>query len=177
MMTQQTTVGSYRVMVRMACGGAALVAVARSRAEAVTIAGRFQQAALRAEPNPALRGPVTLQVWRGGTLDGRWRELPAAEGGVSLPLPARRSGRGRKSKDREATGGRLRSGERVKAVLQKKRTRKGGWLARVATGQLVGPITNSSEMPGSAEPGQVVELRIGAVRDDGSRIQFHWPAG
>ncbi len=39
---------------------------------------------------------------------------------------------------------------------------------------IVGPITNSAEVPNSAKPGQVVMLRIGAISHQTGKVQFCW---
>jgi len=74
----------------------------------------------------------------------------------------------------ESRPGLPKSGTAIPCVLLAEKTRKGGWRAKLVNRALAGPITNSADMPQSARPGQVVELRVGAVSHDGTRIQFHW---
>jgi hypothetical protein len=67
-----------------------------------------------------------------------------------------------------------RAGDNVECVLLAEKTRKGGWKAKLMKRGTEGPITNTEDVPKSAKPGQAVTLRLGAISQDGKRIQFHW---
>ncbi len=53
------------------------------------------------------------------------------------------------------------SGSRVRAVLRKKRTKKGGWLARTADDRKSLPVVNSRDVPAAAAPEQEYEFIFG----------------
>jgi hypothetical protein len=168
------TTAAYRVVVRLSGGGLALVSLARTLAQASAIARRFRNAA-QDPPGPryvqvgaARRRLVAVltQEWVGGAADGRWRPIGDARGGFSFAFPV-----GEASERRAAQP---QSGDLVECVLLDRKTRKGGWLARLADRPLEGPITNPAEVPSAARAGQRVVLRIGAIRRDGGRVQFHW---
>jgi hypothetical protein len=54
------------------------------------------------------------------------------------------------------------------------KTRKKGWKAKVVGRDLVGPVTNTKDIPESATAGQKVSLRVGAISSGGKHIQFDW---
>lgn len=167
-------IADYRVMVRLSDGGVALVSLARTLAEAVSVARQFRDAAQLNGPGAGVTGggrrhrilAVFTEGWFGGTLAGRWKPV----------LPPR--GFLHRFEQRGERGGSARphSGQLVACVLLAEKTRKGGWRAQLVGGSACGPITNSSAVPAAAEPGQCVELRIGAIAEDGRRVQFDWPA-
>lgn len=66
--------------------------------------------------------------------------------------------------------------ERVKAILKGK-NKKGNWEAVLEwhDRKIEGTITNSSAVPTEAQPGQEVDLIVGAV--SGQRVNFRWPTG
>ena len=70
-----------------------------------------------------------------------------------------------------------RTGDEVQCIFLPEKTRKGGWKAKLLQRGTEGPITNTSDVPESAKPGQMVTLRVGAISQDGKRIQFHWHEG
>jgi hypothetical protein len=69
------------------------------------------------------------------------------------------------------------TGDKVECVLLDGKTRKGGWRAKLLKCGAEGPITNTADVPKSAEPGQMVTLRVGTITHDGKRVQFHWHIG
>ena len=62
----------------------------------------------------------------------------------------------------------------MQCVLLGEKTRKDGWQAKLLQRGIEGPITNTAEVSKSAKAGQTVALRVGAISQDGKRIQFHW---
>ena len=68
----------------------------------------------------------------------------------------------------------FKSGEFCTAVLLDRKSRKGGWFATIPNTTIEGPITNTEDVPAGLQPGATVELKIGAIDKDGSRIQFTW---
>jgi hypothetical protein len=105
---------------------------------------------------------VLVQTW-----EGRWQRLDPDQGGYFHFFPAC---------DASESRSKLRTGAVVHCHLLRQKTRRGGWRARLADAGLEGPVTNSADVPKTACPGQTVLLRIGAIRADHTRIQFHWIA-
>jgi hypothetical protein len=163
----------YRVMARCRDGLAALVSLAASPKQAISLAEQFRDLVIarRASPRRGQEGiaAVYLEAWAGTATEGRWEHFGPRRGGFCHVF---RNGRNGHEESRRP--GLPKSGEAVQCVLLEERTRKGGWRARLAKRDLAGPVTNSAEVPPSARPGQVVELRVGAVSEDGTHIQFHW---
>jgi hypothetical protein len=107
---------------------------------------------------------VAVEKWIGTPTHGRWKCLSRQAGGFIYAFAAPAS-----------NGRRLpKSGDRVECVLLAEKTRKGGWKAKLVERNLVGPVTNTAEVPGSAAAGQRVCLRVGAISAGGQRIQFDW---
>jgi hypothetical protein len=185
---------NFRVVARLRDGSLALVSLARTRWQAVTIAGQFRRAVdcrrrqssggngrprrlrgrgrgfcfdgwqpLREAQLPAFNvAAVLVQTW-----EGRWQRLDPDQGGYFHSFPLRDTSESRST---------LRTGAIVRCHLLQRRTRRGGWRARLAEERLEGPVTNWAEIPTSAHAGQAVELRIGTISADRRRIQFHWVA-
>jgi len=112
---------------------------------------------------------IYLEAWAGTATEGRWEHFSPRRGGFCHVF--RNSRNGRRDSGRP---GLPKSGIVIRCVLLAERTRKGGWRAKLVNRGLAGPITNSVDIPQSARPGQVVELRVGAMSNDGTHIQFHW---
>lgn len=66
-----------------------------------------------------------------------------------------------------------RPGSRVRAVLLEERTKKGGWKARTADGQLSGHISNSTSVPTDRKSGDEVELVVTSAKP--TEAIFRWP--
>jgi hypothetical protein len=157
-------------------GAAGLVSLAESRSQAVALAARFRDNVLalrtgQAQPRRETEGlkSVYVEEWIGTLTSGRWVRLGPGRGGFFHGFSTRR---GIRRAETPSIG--PRSGARVACVLLEKRTRKGGWKARVLDRGLSGPVTNSADVPDSARPGQTVTLRVGAVDEMATRIQFQW---
>ena len=69
----------------------------------------------------------------------------------------------------------LRTGSLMECQLLEKRTRKGGWFAKIVGQPLNGPITNWQELPSSAQPGQTITLKVCGVRRDTGFVQLAYP--
>ena len=167
----------YRVMARCRDGSIALISLATSPRRAIRLAEQFRDMVLARQAAPG-RGQrqgrdgiasIYLETWAGTTAEGRWEHFGPRRGGFCHVF--RNSTNGRRPESRP---GLPKSGTAIPCVLLAEKTRKGGWRAKLVNRALAGPITNSADMPQSARPGQVVELRVGAVSHDGTRIQFHW---
>ena len=167
----------YRVMARYRNGSIALISLATSPRHAIRLAEHFRDMVL-ARQATAGRGQrqspdgiasIYLEAWTGTSTEGRWEHFGPRRGGFCHVF--RNSTNGRRLESRP---GLPKSGTTIPCVLLAQRTRKGGWRAKLVDRELAGPITNSADMPPSARPGQVVELRVGAISHDATRIQFHY---
>ena len=161
------TPAHYRVMALHGDQGLGLVTLAENLRQAANLAKAF------CDQNDGLNrdGIIVVHVeeWLGTLTEGRWERVSVGRGGFSRRL--RQSGPRNHDSPRSALP---RSGDMVPCILLPEKTRKGGWKARLCQRELVGPITNSADLPGSAKPGQRVMLRAGAVCQDGKLIQFQW---
>lgn len=63
--------------------------------------------------------------------------------------------------------------DRVRAILLAEKTNKGGWKARLQSHDLSGPIVNTTDVPATAQPGQVVELQVNSCT--ARAVAFRWP--
>ncbi len=167
----------YRVMARRRDGQVALVTLAWGRQEAVRLAEQYRDrliAHLASLPDHGMRSrdgvaSIYLEVWCGTAEDGRWQHCGPRSGGFCHVF--RRPASGRNETPR---AGLPKSGAAIECVLLAQRTRKGGWRASLVHRPLAGPVTNSADVPTSAQAGQIVTLRVGAVGGDGDHIQFTW---
>ena len=173
----QVSPANYRVMARCRNGSIALVSLAGSPKQAVSVAEQFRNLVI-AQQSTAGRiagrsqdgiAAIYLEAWVGTATAGRWEHFGPRRGGFCHVFRNSWNGPGKSRRP-----GLPKSGTAIPCVLLAEKTRKGGWRARLSDRELAGPITNSADVPESAKPGQVVELRVGAISDDGSRIQFHW---
>ena len=162
----------FRVVARRRNGVKCLVSLATYREEAVELAENFRDVATthcepptrgKAQKRDALAA-VIVEEWVGTPTVGRWKYLDPQKGGFCHVFPTS-PGNGRF---------RLKSGERVDCVLLPEKTRKKGWKAKVVGRDLVGPITNTKDIPKSVSVGQKVSLRVGAISTGGKHIQFDW---
>ena len=166
------TPARFRVMARCRNGVKCLVSLTAYREDAVELAERFRDVATartetRAHGKKHERDGLTaivVEEWIGTPTVGRWKYLDPQNGGFCHVLRAF-PGNGRF---------RLKSGERVDCVLLPEKTRKGGWKAKVVGRDLIGPVTNTKDIPRSATAGQQVSLRVGAISLRGKHIQFDW---
>ena len=166
------TPARFRVMARCRNGVRCLVSLATYREDAVELAERFRDVAITRTETPA-RGKkqerdglaaIVVEEWVGTPTLGRWKYLDPQNGGFCHVFRAF-PGNGRFH---------LKSGERVDCVLLPDKTRKGGWKAKVVGRDLIGPVTNTKDIPKSATAGQQVSLRVGAISIRGKHIQFDW---
>ncbi|MCS7016842.1 MAG: hypothetical protein NZM42_12080, partial [Gemmatales bacterium] len=65
-----------------------------------------------------------------------------------------------------------RTGQEVKAVLLAKRTKKGGWKARIVNSSLEGPIVNSNEVPADKKPGEEIAVVIQSISGREARFRY-----
>jgi len=172
----QARASDYRVMARCHGGAIALISLARNPRQAISLAEQFRDLVIahRATVGRPRRqcqdgiAAIYLEAWAGTATDGRWEHFGPRRGGFCHVF--RKMNRDRKESGRPG----LKSGTAIPCVLLAERTRKGGWRAKLVNRQLSGPITNWTDVPQAATPGQVVELRVGAISNDGTHIQFHW---
>lgn len=67
------------------------------------------------------------------------------------------------------------AGERVECELLPEKTKKGGWMAKLVTHAIKGPIVNTGDVPPDKKPGDRVTLIVHSVSADGRQVQFRWP--
>ena len=160
----------YRVTAWRPRHGQALVTLAENLRQAVNRAQAFCDKIAGAP-----RGIVSVRVeeWVGTLTVGQWRPVSLRCGGFSHRFAKPRKGGPSASGD---DCGRLlpKTGDRVECRLLSEKTRKGGWRASLLERPIEGPVTNTREVSTSAKAGQTVVLRVGAISQDGKRIQFHW---
>lgn len=68
----------------------------------------------------------------------------------------------------------IHSGSIVRCELLSKRTRKGGWFAKVISHDVCGPITNSQMMPQHLIAGDCVSLRVCGVKVETGFVQLSY---
>ena len=113
----------------------------------------------------------------------KWRNrrvLPTPHGVVRLAVLKQNGSRLNKQKKRnrpkDISKPKLKTdakaGDRVKARLLEKKTRKGGWIAKHLESELQGPIHDTENVPGNAEAGQDVELTVASVNL--KEMAFRW---
>jgi len=163
----------YRVTAYDGGQAAALVTLAPTLGQAVARAREFCDSVIASREGPG-NGAVSVRVeeWMGTSTEGRWRPVNPSRGGFWQRINAIRRVNG----DHRSTL-QPRAGDAVEGVLLGEKTRKGGWRAQLLGSGAEGPITNTADVPGSATPGQKVTLRVGAISQDGQRIQFQWQNG
>jgi hypothetical protein len=160
----------FRVMADNGGQSRALVTLAATFGQAVARARRFCDSTT-ASPEGPRNGAIAVRVeeWVGTATEGRWRPVCPSQGGFQQRINGIRRGNG----DHRGTA-RTNTGDTVEALLVAEKTRKGGWRAQLLGSEAHGPITNTADVPESALPGQTVSLRVGAISQDGRRIQFQW---
>lgn len=112
---------------------------------------------------------VRVEEWVGTLTEGEWKPVSLWHGGFSYRFTTRNPRNGD-----HRNPSLPRTGDKIECVLLGEKTRKGGWKAKLLKRGTEGPITNTEDVPKSAKPGQTVTLRLGAISQDGKRIQFHW---
>lgn len=171
----------FRVVAERSDGSRALVSLASTRVAAVWMASRIRDTVSARRPEKDIVA-ICVEHWLGTATNGHWAYLGPGEGGFYHGFRYCQSGNGvarRRRKRRPDPRRDLslpRSGDHAECTLLAKKTRKGGWMAKLVKRDLAGPLTNWAEIPESAKPGQSVTLRIGAIDDEGTRIQFDWLA-
>ncbi len=177
----------YRVMACDRDGLVTLISLTPTLPDAITLAEAFcgeesrrrQQADF--QPRPGDARTVYLEDWRGGPQQGCWEYLGPRDGGFFQRLgePYRRRPARRPARKTDNLNGRKslpNAGDLADCLLLDEQTRKGGWKARLAAGQLSGPIINGKELPETCQGGQMVRLVVAATSSDGKTIQFRWPS-
>ena len=160
----------FRVMAHHRDHSLSLVTLAENGRQAVNLAREFCDRIATASNEIVL---VRVEEWVGTLTEGEWAPVSLWHGGFShrFATPLRK----RNARNGDQPNSSLpRTGDHVECVLLTEKTRKGGWKAKLRQRGPEGPITNSGDMPKSAKPGQVISLRVGAISDDGKRVQFHW---
>lgn len=162
----------FRVMVAQAGGAVALYrampTLRAARRIAQTACDRHQ-ARLALEPRAVMAEPtrprrVYVEQWIGSAIEGKWKPVAISMGGFS-----------RRFEDRRPTSGKRRrkTGELVECVLLEKKTRRGGWRARIAGKSHAGPVTGDPQA--GVSPGDTVRLRICSLSGRTGAAQFAWP--
>jgi hypothetical protein len=176
----QLAPAGFRVIARRKDRSEALVTLAATLRQAVTLAMRFRDAEIafrtrRGSNGKHLEGEVValrIEEWWGTLTEGYWRSVSQTRGGFWYRFNSRNS---RNGKPRNPSL--PKSGDKVQCILLAEKTRKNGWLARLVPQGASGPITNTADVPASMKPGQTVTLRIGVISEDGKRVQFRWQIG
>ena len=150
-----------------------------------TIAAAIRQAEIvfRHHQALAMRDPISyrsaedclvrvfVQRWHGSLTEGVWSTVPNRHDGfdkaISFKRPSKRS-------SQDLLEHQWRTGEKVECVLLEKRTRRGGWRAKMLNAPYQGPITNSDIVPATVSAGEQVELRICSLSTRTSDAQFAW---
>lgn len=167
----------FRVVALHKNGLRALVSMAETRGQAFGFGLRSLAAVIDHRRTSAGQGELAVNdiiaigvdEWVGTATEGCWQRLGQVHRGLRPIFNARR--RCERS-DRDC--GMPKSGAEISCMLLPEKTRKGGWRAKVVKRGLAGPITNTTDVPDSAQAGQVVKLVIEAMSKQG-RIQFRWP--
>ena len=169
---QLRPMAGYRVTARHRDQSQSLVTLAETRLQAATRAKAFCDAQ---EAGGSRDGIVSVRIeeWVGILTEGEWKPVSLWHGGFSHRFATHFSSRNARNAD-DRNPSLPRTSDRVECVLLVEKTRKGGWKARLLQRGTEGPITNSGDLPKSAKAGQTVTLRVGAISQDGKRIQFHW---
>ena len=160
----------FRVTARHSDNDVSLVTLAENCRQAVNLAKAFCDKIATASNEIA---SMRVEEWVGTLTEGEWKPVSLWHGGFSHRF-ATQLGKRNARNGHQPNPSLPRTGEHVECVLLTEKTRKGGWKAKLRQRGPEGPITNSEDMPKSAKPGQVITLRVGAISDDGKRIQFHW---
>jgi hypothetical protein len=150
-----------------------LVTLARNLRAATTLAKAFCDATERSGDRDGIV-IVRVEEWVGTLIEGEWVPVSLQHGGFWHRFVTHDSGRRHSGKCDQRSPSLPATGDNVECVLLGEKTRKGGWRARLLKHGAEGPITNTADVPKSAKPGQVVMLRLGAISQDGKRIQFQW---
>ena len=162
----------YRVMARHRDQGQGLVTLAENARQAANLAKAFCDT-IATDRDGILS--VRAEEWVGTLTEGEWQPMSLSHGGFSHKFTTQLSTRTGSGDQRNPTL--PKTGDMIQCVLMGEKTRKGGWKANLLQRPTDGPITNTADVPKSAKPGEVVMLRVGAISNDGKRIQFHWHEG
>jgi len=163
------TSACYRVMARHHDHSQSLVTLAQNLRQASTLAKAFCDTIVTNRDGIV---SVHVEEWIGTLTEGQWKPLSERNGGFWH----RFHNHNHRSRD-QRNSSLPKSGDKVECVLLPEKTRKGGWLAKMLRRGLIGPVTNTADVPLSTNPGQVIMLRIGSISYDGKRVQFHWCQG
>jgi len=173
-----STATKFRIMLVRANGQTSMVfmtpelAVARSRARRLV---KKHLAKLNANwqtirKDAARPRILFIEAWRGSDCDGHWETLGRHNGGFKFEFYDRRRGQ----KDQKLNADTTPGSTVVPCILDRNRTRKGGWRARTADGKIIGPITNWQDVPTEMKEGDSIDLRIESCSWEHARGQFRW---
>jgi hypothetical protein len=162
----------YRVMARHRDQSQSLVTLAENPRQAAIFAKAFCDAL---DAGGSRDGIVSVRTeeWVGTLIEGEWKPVSLSQGGFLHRFATQFANRNDRNGDHR-TPSLPKAGDKVECVLLAEKTRKDGWKAKLVQRGMEGPITNTTDVPKSAKPGQMVTLRVGAISHDGKRIQFHW---
>ncbi|MDA8562817.1 hypothetical protein N9L06_00030 [Mariniblastus sp.] len=171
-----TRQADYRVMLLRANGEIGLVCLCSGRKQATKTARavcdrhvkRLEthwQQIIRRPDRPKL---IFLEVWDGTLTSGRWR-LPSRN---AFRFEFHDRARASQQTDDSQSQVILKSGSLVKCVLLRKKTRKGGWRAKIVDSTFEGPITNWQSIPRSCTAGDEVVLKVCSVSARSGNAQF-----
>jgi hypothetical protein len=188
----------FRVMCRRANGNVSLVAMFPTLTAAVVHAKlrvdrhlkklRFDRSFIVSDPSRP--SEVYVERWVGSLLEGSWEVVNREDGGYFFLFLDRAprshqnsnglgngigNGIGNDVKKQSQTiPGRVQSGDIVLCELLAKRTKKGGWFARIVKQSVSGPITNSGDVPSHYQAGHQLRLRLCGIKVETGFAQFAW---
>lgn len=167
----------FRVLARRRRGAPDIIWLTNERRYAIDLAEQLDALIAKqwlANPSAANDGldsicSVCVECWTEESAGSLWQEVwPPCK--VDAKEPKAR----RNKRPNMRPLGLPKSGDLVECILLAEKTRRGGWKAKLVKSDLVGPITNSSDVPPDTHPNKTVTLRIGAISDDGKHLQLVW---
>ena len=168
----------YRVMLLRANGEIGLVCLCSDRNQAVQIARdvcekhlqRLKQHWKQIVYRPDRPRIVFLEVWDGTQTSGHWR-LPWR---TPFRFEFHDRARGHQPFEEQLQVV-WKTGSLAPCVLLSRKTRKGGWRAKIENATFEGPITNWRSIPASCTAGDKVVLKVCGISAHSHRAQFAVP--
>ena len=175
--TRQT---NYRVMLLRANGEIGLVCFCSDRRQAIKTASDVCKKYLKRlklhwrqlNHRPDRPKLVFLEAWHGSPTYGFW-EVPQ-RGGFRFEFHDR--ARDCQLLDDSSLQVKWKTGSLARCILLPKKTRKGGWRARIVESTFEGPVTNWQSIPANYAAGDEVALKICGISSRSGNAQFAVPS-